>query len=94
MKIPSELKVGAHTIKVLLAPLGDNNYGDYDCETSTIRIDENLPQTMRESTLLHEALHVANSTLGGTELGHAFLDSISEQLYQILKDNNLLNEET
>ena len=77
MSIPKNLKIGGHQIKVLIKPMwkgGDNE----------IWIKAELSDTQMESTLVHEILHGINSTLD-----HVVLDSLSEQLYQVLKDNKL-----
>ena len=88
MKIPSEILIGGHTVKIKLAPLEENGNSDFD--TNTITIDSSLPQSQRESTLIHEILHFLNSTLGDSPMGHALLDSLAEQLYQVLRTNHLL----
>jgi hypothetical protein len=60
----------------------DNGATDYDlCE---IRIREQLPQAQKEATFLHEIGHTIN-----TSIDHALLDSLTMQIYQVLKDNNL-----
>lgn len=89
MEIPKILKVGGHSIKVLLVPKDEASEKDYCGETSyqedIIRIDSSLSQGWKESSLIHEILHNLNTTMD-----HEFLDSLAEQLYQVLKDNNLL----
>lgn len=85
MKIPKQLKIGGHVYKVLLKDLDKSVCGDSDRVKNLIRIDSNFPQNQREVTLIHEILHCINN-----EFNHALLDSLAEQLYQVLKDNNLL----
>ena len=87
MKIPSELKIGAHRYKVIITDL-ETKYGLHDCCKATITIDASLPDSRKGSTLLHEILHALNS-----ELDHALLDSLSEQIFAVLHDNGLLAEE-
>jgi hypothetical protein len=88
MRIPSHLKIGAHDYKIIVGEL-ENKYGLHDASKATITIDITLPKSRQGSTLLHEVLHALNS-----ELEHALLDSLSEQLFQVLSDNGLLAEET
>jgi len=89
MKIPSSLKIGGHTISIKMGSL-DGKLGESDYDKGLITIDKNSPQSIQESTLIHEVIHFLNTTLGDSEMGHSLIDSLSEQLYQVLKDNNLL----
>ena len=88
MKIPNRLKIGAHIYTVIVTDL-ETKYGLHDCSSATITIDASLPDSRKGSTLLHEVLHALNS-----ELDHALLDSLSEQIYQVLSDNDLLAKDT
>lgn len=91
MKIPKRLKIGGHIFEVDDSKeLSENTDADSDTKNLLIRIDKNLPQTQKESELIHEIFHMINVTLDDSEIGHALLDSLSEQFYQVLKDNNLL----
>lgn len=90
MKIPEFLKIGAHTVQVVLKPLDDDN-GLTDWASNTIFIDSTLPQTHQEATLIHEIFHILNPTLDDDTLGHALIDSLAEQFYQVLKDNHLIS---
>jgi hypothetical protein len=88
MKIPKRLKVGAITYRVVQAKDWlDRNDADgmVDAKTNTIYIQSELSPAFKDVTLIHEALHCINSTMN-----HEFLDSLSEQLYQVFSDNNLL----
>ena len=89
MKIPSRVRVGGHTIKVFITkkmPTDDPEcYGLFNAEKNTIYINADLSQSYRESTFMHEIMHAMNSTIN-----HEFLDSLSEQFYQVLSQNNLL----
>lgn len=89
MTIPKTLKIGGHTIKVELKKL-DNLCGYYENKKGLIVIDSEMPQTLIESTLIHEIMHVMNSTIGEHTIGHSLQDSLAEQLYQVLRDNKLL----
>lgn len=88
------LKIGGHTIELLVKNVNGENYlGITDFNIPSITIDSETSQSYKESALIHEALHTMNTTLDGNEIGHVFLDSLAEQLYQFLKDNDLLNED-
>lgn len=65
--------------------------GQFDVRSNTITISDDIPQSQQEAALIHEIVcHAVNSTFSSQHIGHALLDSISEQLYQVLKDNDLL----
>lgn len=87
MNLPPELKIGGHVYKIVLR---DDDFhgadGRTDNKTGTIFIDKTLKDTTQFSTLLHEITHVLNS-----EIDHALMDSLAEQLFQVLYDNQLLN---
>ena len=88
MKIPKKLKIGGHNIKVVLKPFwkgSDSEDGLFENCKNEIWIKAELSQSQKEVTLIHEILHVLNSTLN-----HVVLDSLSEQLYRVLKDNKSL----
>jgi hypothetical protein len=48
-------------------------------------IDPDLAPLTTGQALIHEAMHFMNSSLN-----HALLDSLAEQIYQVLADNKLL----
>lgn len=66
--------------------------GECDSKTNTIRICSTLSQSQKEATLIHEILHALNSVMGDEIIWHVFLDGLSNQLYALLKDNNLLKD--
>lgn len=91
MKIPKKLKVGGHIYKVILSSdLGENTDGDHDTETNKIRIRKTLPKSQKEVTFFHEVFHALNSEITNLSLGHVVLESLAQQMYQVLKDNNML----
>jgi len=91
MVIPKQLKIGGHLVTVDQTQDLEESAGDFDVRKGLIRIDRGLPQSHKEAALIHEILcHVINSSLSGSEVGHALLDSMAEQLYQVLSDNKLL----
>lgn len=93
MKLPKSVKIGAHTFKVIYRKM-DNNFGEMDDTTLTITIDNTMPQTQQEETLIHEILHAIRK-LSGTELERErdeerVVQSVAHLLYQTLKDNRML----
>lgn len=89
MIIPSRLKIGAHIFTVIRAPLDDKT-GETDTCACTITLHNDLKDSVLGATFMHELIHACNSTLGDTHLGHALIDSLAEQLYAVLSDNDLL----
>lgn len=91
MELPKTVKIGGMVYDVRITnewPNHDFDDGEtfYDKQVgNVIFIREDLSQEAKEITLFHEALHAMNSTMN-----HEFLDSLTEQLYQFLKDNQLL----
>lgn len=91
MIIPEKVKIGGITYKVILTEEWyEHDYADgetfYDKHRGNIiYIRSSLTKEAQEVTLIHEAIHAMNSTMN-----HEFLDSLSEQLYQFLSDNELL----
>jgi hypothetical protein len=91
MKIPQTLKIGGHIVSIDCSQELENENGNSKFSKNLINICKTLPQDQQEATLIHEILHYLNSTLGGeSTLSHCLLDSLAEQIYQVLKDNNLL----
>ena len=87
MRIPKKLKIGAHRFKVRFT--GDiEDCGDVDLAKNEIRIKLSQPVDQQGATFIHEIMGACNSTFHDKD--HALLDSLSEQLYQVLSDNNLL----
>lgn len=92
MKIPTKIKIGGHVFKVEVKEIDKNECGETNFLTGTISIEKRLPQSVKESTLIHEIIcHAINTTFTGeSHLAHAYMDSVAEQIYQVLKDNKLL----
>lgn len=91
MTIPTMLKIGGHSVTVSVEDLSKEGIsGDWNPEKNLIRIASGEVASQQESTLFHEILHVCNSELDTKEFGHVFLESISQQLYQVLADNHML----
>lgn len=91
MRIPSKLRIGGHVIRVDCSKeLRNEDYGDFSAKTNVIRISKALTQSQKEVTLIHEILHGLNACFDMTPVGHMLLESLAQQLYQVLKDNRLL----
>ncbi|MCK9371003.1 hypothetical protein M0R04_13920 [Candidatus Dojkabacteria bacterium] len=91
MKIPDQLKIGGHIVKVELIDLGESLDGEFDSQKNRIALNSKLPPSQMEASLLHEILHACNAGFSGDDsVIHVLMESISQQLYQVLKDNDLL----
>lgn len=90
MKIPKYLKIGGHIIKVDMSKELEGINGEFVVKTNTIRICKTLAQSQKESTFFHEIFHAMNSTFSVRDISHFLLDSLSEQFYQVFKDNKML----
>jgi Zn-dependent peptidase ImmA (M78 family) len=88
MKFPKSLRIGGHTIKVTLCDLPDGIDGEFSTDRNEIRINSKLPKSQRDVSLLHEIMHALNSEFD-KDLQHIILESLSQQLYQVLSDNKL-----
>jgi hypothetical protein len=87
MRIPKQLKIGGHRVRVRLTPdLDDSGQVDRDKNEILLRLD--LARSQLEATLFHEIFHHLNSSLEDTH--HGLLDSLAEQVYQVLSDNKML----
>jgi hypothetical protein len=86
MRIPKKLKIGGHEYTVrLLEGWQEEVMANEDSNKNQITIDSDLTQSRQESKLIHEIFHVMNCAID-----HALQDSLAEQLYQVLSDNDLL----
>ena len=87
MKIPKKLKIGGHSIMVVIEKnrLETEGDGHSDKKKNELVIEGNQAQSQQEVTFFHEMFHFLNATLD-----HTLLDSLAEQLYQVLSDNDML----
>lgn len=94
MKIPNKLKIGGHTYRVILTDdpnlLSNDALASIDTSHAVIYIEKGADPTIQASSLIHEIFHALNSTFGDNDMGHALIDSLSEQFYQVLSENRLL----
>ena len=78
MKLPSRLKVGAHTYTVELTKAKDavrhrDNWGKAMIEEKRILLDRELPESQLEETFFHELLHVCMHASG---IGYDIYDKV------------------
>lgn len=90
MKIPNRIKIGGHDYKVKFHDESDICSDGADCGSTNrskgiIEINSSLMKSEQEATFFHEIFHVMNSIIE-----HDLLDSLSQQIYQVLKDNKML----
>ena len=85
------MKIGSHRIKIVFAELEEDN-AKFDWSKNTITIEESLPPDQMFSALIHEVMHVCNSTLDSSDMGHALLDSLAEQLSDVLIANDMIDK--
>lgn len=91
MKIPKTIKIGGIVYKVIITDYwhdrggADGEQFNTKKQGNVIYIGKDLSKEAQEVTFIHEAIHAMNTTMN-----HEFLDSLSEQIYQFLVDNNLL----
>ena len=83
MNIPPSVKIGAHTYKVVWREM--DICEQIDREKMEICVNPQHAKSVQESTFFHEVLHGINN-----ELDHELLDSLAEQLYLFLTENDLL----
>lgn len=92
MRWPTSLKIGAHEYKLLFLECWDGqnsaDLGETDYEKQEIRIRAGMAETTEFSTVIHEVLHVINS-----QLDHVLLESLAEQISQVLLENGLIDED-
>lgn len=92
MKIPNKLKIGARIVPVKRKSYGDISgswaqYDDWACEIR-IQNDRDVSPNNLEQGLLHEIVECLN-TKHQYNLQHPVIQSLSENLYQVLVDNKL-----
>lgn len=86
-RIPQHLKIGGHTFTVTYEDLKDS-VGETTFSDGIIKLQYDAIPSIKESTLLHEVfIHTLNTTFTDEETVHETLDSMIEQLYQVLVDN-------
>lgn len=87
MTIPAQVKIGGHVYQVKMEDWieDENSDGQLRDTEGILHLNKNLMRSAVECSFIHEALHAMNTTID-----HVVLDSLAEQIYQFLADNNLL----
>lgn len=88
MKLPTQLKIGAHTYEILeekVGELGADACGKHNAENNKITVDESLADTQKVEALFHEIFHALNG-----ELSEEQVEWLGQGITQVLLDNNLL----
>ena len=93
MEIPKKLKIGGFVYDVIIdkrmEDSGVNSTGTHYQYKQKIWIDEECHFQQQEETLIHEIIEAINSA-NELKMEHNQIAMLSNQLYQVLKDNNLL----
>lgn len=92
MNIPSILKIGGHDYTVTKNPAcqidGLVCCGAHNGSLETIQVNLNHPLGTQQATLVHEIIEAIN-WMHELKLEHTAICTLSEVLYQVLKDNDL-----
>ena len=83
MNIPDKIKSGGLWWAVRYSA-DIENLGETDYDSMEIILSSTIPRELQESTFFHELHHTFNTTVD-----HALMDSISNQYFQVIKDNDL-----
>jgi hypothetical protein len=93
MKIPKKIKIGGNWFKVIFKDTHRHEQkahcGYENSDHCEITIDNALNIQTQETTFIHEILEVINYN-NELELKHSQIMTLENNLYQVLKDNNLL----
>lgn len=95
MKIPERVKIGGLHMDVVFdehLAAADERFGECDHMRGRITLDNTQPQDHKELTFFHEVIEKIN-TENEMGLEHRQITNLSNALYQVLVDNNLLSEE-
>lgn len=97
MKIPKTVKIGGLNYTVELTDIEQgkaqsDSIGLHHARFTKIIIDNRLSSDKQESIFLHEILEALN-LMYSLELEHKTIDILEAGLYQVLKDNKMLEGE-
>lgn len=92
MKIPKKLKIAGKTYTVhfkLDHQTGNSQRANVYFWQQKIWIDKNQHQEGKEESLLHEILEIIKEENNLKDISHQSLSTLSQNFYQVLKDNKL-----
>ena len=85
MKLPQQLKIGGHEIKVVLTnDQEDRLHGETNYNDNTITLNNKLSPSQIVATFYHEWLHTIN-----TELDHEKIEYLAQAIAQLHIDNDI-----
>ena len=101
MRLPSKIKIGSQIWEVSEQKrkhsIDPDHYGFTNDKDLTIVLDQEMPVSIKRTTLLHEILHAIRFTYGGSyapprgttysEWEHYWIGLYEEPLLQTLRDN-------
>lgn len=90
MKIPDKIKFLGHEYEIKEVSANDIEgcNGQTWLKKCLIMIDKDLPQSRKESVLLHEIIEIIDGHFK-LEINHKSIEILEEVLYVILKENQL-----
>ncbi len=86
MEIPHKVRMGGHTITVVMDPKlaqTEDAVGLYEHERLRIRVQSDMLQTLKEEVFIHELVEAA-CVFGEIELDHSQLQTLAVHLHQAL----------
>ena len=83
-----KIKIGALTYKIEFVHPHElqDDYGEFDAETLSIKINENLPKDLQKTTIIHEIIEAINYQYE-FKFKHNVITLLESILYQVLKEN-------
>lgn len=91
MKFPEYVKIGGLKMKIIFdsrLASSDDRFGECDHMRGRIVLDASQPDDHKELSLLHEIIEKINAE-NELDLEHRQITSLTNNLYQVLKDNEL-----
>ena len=91
MKIPEQIKLGGHTIKIEFANTAHiDNKGTYNDYHNLIRLEKekDTPEDNLLECFLHEIFEIINKK-NNLDINHTVLSVISECIFPVFRDNKL-----
>jgi hypothetical protein len=96
MNIPDKIKIGGFIYDVIVEAR-EEQHGVFDlgtCYPAKLKIwlEKNASHQLHEQTLLHEVIEAINKH-NDLQLSHQTISTLGECLYQVLKDNGLMEKD-